>query len=52
MRDGVVSMSMRCPECDGEVQVFDSNGADYPETRVEQVRSQVCDHEFTNTLTP
>jgi len=44
-------MTLRCPKCDGEVQVYDSNGAEYPETRVEQVRCQVCGHEFQHTLT-
>jgi len=45
-------MTMRCPKCGGEVQVYETNDADYPEPLVEQVRCQVCNHEFTNTLTP
>ena len=44
-------MTMRCPRCDGPVRVFDTNGATYPETLVEQVRCQDCNHEFTNVLT-
>jgi len=44
-------MTMRCPQCDGEVRVVGDNGAVYPETRVEELRCQICGHEFTHTLT-
>jgi len=44
-------MTLTCNVCDGAVVVFDDNGAEYPETRVEQLRCQNCGHEQTNVLT-
>jgi len=44
-------MSLRCPDCDSPaVEIVNSNGAEYPETRVETYE---CDngHEFKKVLT-
>jgi len=43
-------MTLRCDVCEGEVRVYDSNGAEYPETRVEFLRCQNCGHEQKNVL--
>jgi len=43
-------MTHTCPMCDGPVQIFDDNGAEYPETRVEWFRCQTCNHEFRKVL--
>jgi hypothetical protein len=44
-------MSLRCPDCKSPaVHIIDTNGAEYPETRVETYE---CDHghEFKKVLT-
>jgi len=44
--------AMTCPNCQSsDWVVVDSNGADYPETRVEQCKCNNCENEFTNVLT-
>jgi len=43
-------MTLRCNACDGPVRVYDDNGAEYPETRVEFLRCEDCGHEQKNVL--
>ena len=43
-------MTLDCNNCGGPVQVYDDNGAEYPETRVEFLRCQDCGHEQKNVL--
>ena len=43
-------MTLTCNACDGPVQVYDDNGAEYPETRIEWLRCQDCGHEQKNVL--
>ena len=44
-------MTLRCNACDGPVRVYDDNGAEYPETRVEFYECADCGHEFRKVLT-
>jgi DNA-directed RNA polymerase subunit M/transcription elongation factor TFIIS len=42
---------MTCPSCGTtNWHVVDSNGAEYPETRIEFCECQECGHEFRNVL--
>jgi hypothetical protein len=44
-------MSLRCPDCDTPaVEIVDSNGAEYPETRIEWYECE-NGHEFRKVLT-
>jgi hypothetical protein len=45
-------MTLTCNKCDGPVRVYDSNGADYPATRVEFLRCENCGNEQENILKP
>jgi len=41
-----------CPACgSSDWVVVDDNGAEYPETRVEECECNQCGNEFTNVLT-
>ena len=44
--------TMKCSECSGPVEVYDTNGATYPEPLVEFVECMNCQHQFKNILTP
>ncbi len=44
-------MTLRCNNCDGEVEIIDDNGAEYPETRIETYECILCGHRQTITLT-
>jgi hypothetical protein len=44
-------MTLRCPQCETTaVQIVSSNGAEYPETRIEKYECEIG-HEFTEVLT-
>jgi len=44
-------MTVRCPDCRSPaVEIVEDNGAEYPETRVEWYRCQICSEEFRKTL--
>jgi len=44
-------MTLRCPACDAiEVELTDDNGAEFPETRIEQYDCEVCGHSFREVL--
>lgn len=44
-------MTLRCTACNGIVELVDSNGAEYPETRVEIYECEECGHEQREVLT-
>mgnify|MGYP003868757373 CR=1 FL=1 len=44
-------MTLRCSQCDGVAELYDDNGADYPETRVEFYRCVECGNEWSKVLT-
>ncbi|WP_254535252.1 hypothetical protein [Halomarina litorea] len=45
-------MTLTCPDCGTvDVELVGSNGAEYPETRVERYECCECGRSFTKTLT-
>ncbi len=44
-------MTYRCNLCDGEVELIDTNGAEYPEPLIEHYECVHCGHKQTNVLT-
>jgi DNA-directed RNA polymerase subunit M/transcription elongation factor TFIIS len=45
-------MTLTCPKCDCyDIELFNDNGAEYPQTRVEFYECHGCGHEFRKVLT-
>lgn len=45
-------MTLQCPNCECfDVEIFDDNGARYPQTRIEWYECNGCGHEFRKVLT-
>lgn len=44
-------MTLECPQCHSlDVEMFNDNGAGYPQTRVEFYECHACGHEFREVL--
>jgi len=45
-------MTLTCPHCESSaVELYDDNGAEYPQTRVEFYDCKQCGAEFSEVLT-